>query len=143
LQIHSLETINIEANLSGISKASDWLSSLFERYHVPSKKQAALDHCLDEALMNVLMHGGEDAKDSIITIFFDIKTVADVKEFLLTIVDSGIPFNPIQFIPKPLPQSLEEVVPGGLGVGIIQRMSDRLEYKFEKGQNVLTLSFII
>ncbi len=143
MQIHSLEKINIEANLSGIGKANDWLSGLFERYHVPLKKQAAIDHCLDEVLMNILMHGGENAKDSIITVCFNVKTAADVKEILLSIMDSGIPFNPLQFTPKPLPKSLDEVVPGGLGVGIIQRMSDRLDYEFEEGQNVLTLSFII
>lgn len=143
MQIQSLEKINIKANLYGIGKANDWLGGLFERYDVPSKKQAALDHCLDEVLMNILMHGGKNAQNSIITISFDVKNVSDVKEILLTVVDSGIPFNPLQFTPKPLPKSLDEIVPGGLGVGIIQRMSDRLEYEFREGKNVLTLSFII
>jgi anti-sigma regulatory factor (Ser/Thr protein kinase) len=137
---HPVETINIEANLKDIGEANHWLTGLFEQYHVPSNKAKALDHCLDEVLMNILMHGGPEVKDSRISLSFCSKDLVNRTEVNLTITDSGIPFNPMKFTPKELPKTLDEVVPGGLGVGIIQKMSDRLEYEREDGKNVLTLT---
>ena len=137
---HPLESINIEASLKGVGVASNWLSGLLERYHVPANKARAFDHCLDEVLINIIMHGGPEAKESQISLSFFIQALVNGAEANLTITDSGIPFNPLKFIPKELPKTLDEVVPGGLGVGIIQRMSDRLKYEREDGRNVLTLT---
>jgi anti-sigma regulatory factor (Ser/Thr protein kinase) len=137
---HPLEIINIEANLTDIGVANNWLSGLFEQYHVPTNKAKALDHCLDEVLMNIIMHGGPEAKVSRISLCFYTQTLVNGTEANLTITDSGIPFNPLRFTPKDLPKTLDEAVPGGLGVGIIQKMSDRLEYEREDGKNVLTLT---
>jgi serine/threonine-protein kinase RsbW len=137
---HPVETINIKANLIDIGVANHWLIALFEQYHVPSNKAIALDHCLDEVLMNILMHGGPEVKDSRISLSFCSKDLVNSTEVNLTITDSGIPFNPLKFTPKELPKTLDELVPGGLGVVIIQEMSDRLEYERKDGKNVLTLT---
>lgn len=138
---HSLETINIEANLSDIGIANRWLNVLFEQYHVPANKAQAIDHCLDEVLMNIVMHGGPEAQDSKISLNFCFKDMmVNSTEVNLTITDSGIPFNPLKFTPKELPKTLDELFPGGLGVGIIQKMSDRLEYERKDNKNVLTLT---
>ena len=107
---------------------------------MPTNKAKALDHCLDEVLMNIIMHGGPEAKVSRISLCFYTQTLVNGTEANLTITDSGIPFNPLRFTPKDLPKTLDKVVPGGLGVGIIQKMSDRLEYEREDGKNVLTLT---
>ena len=136
---YPLETINIETNLIGIGIANRWLCDLFEQYHVPASKAQALDHCLDEVLMNIFMHGGTEARDSGISLSFFTNALVNYIEANLIITDSGIPFNPLKFTPKVLPKTLDEVVPGGLGVGIIQKMSDRLEYMRVDGKNVLTL----
>lgn len=137
---HPLETIKIEANLKDIGAANNWLGGLLEQHHVPANKAKALDHCLDEVLMNIIMHGGPEAKDSQISLSFFTQVLVNGAEANLTITDSGIPFNPLKFTPKELPKTLDEVVPGGLGVGIIQRMSDRLKYERKNGRNVLALT---
>ncbi len=59
----------------------------------------------------------------------------------ITIRDDGIPFNPLA---NPVnltftPSSLEYRKIGGFGILVVLRMMDKVTYRHERGQNVLTL----
>jgi len=134
-----LATLAINADRSEVRAAADWLHEVTHQHEVPQNKAIALDQCLDEVLMNIVMHGGTSATNSPVHLSFELTQ----KEAAITVSDSGKPFDPVNAPTKPRPMSLDEAEPGGLGLSIIKGLSNHLNYEFKDGRNVLTFAVAI
>jgi anti-sigma regulatory factor (Ser/Thr protein kinase) len=92
--------------------------------------------CLEEALSNVIRHGYEgDAHREIVVQFR-----SDEDELVFTIEDTAPHFRPAE-MPMTQPKSLEELTPGGLGIPLMRRFADRVEWEPLPIGNRLTLAF--
>jgi anti-sigma regulatory factor (Ser/Thr protein kinase) len=134
-----LASLAINADRSEVRTAADWLHDVALKYEVPQNKAIALDQCLDEILMNIMMHGGSSAANTPVHLSFTLTP----KEAAITVSDSGKPFDPVNAPLKPRPTSLEDAEPGGLGLSIIKGLSNHLNYEFKEGRNVLTFAVAI
>lgn len=54
-------------------------------------------------------------------------------------VDRGVPFDPLKKKDADITLSAEERQIGGLGILMVKRSMDHVEYAYEDGQNILTL----
>jgi len=100
-----------------------------------------LDHCLDEALANVIRHGGPAALSSPVHLQFGVRRGAGACTAELSVSDGGVPFDPStreDFAPHST--SLADAVPGGLGLRLIRNFSDNLSYHHSQGRNHLTIT---
>ena len=134
-----MATLAINADRSEVRAAADWLHEVAHQYEVPQNKAIALDQCLDEVLMNIVMHGGSSAATTPVQLSFALTP----KEAAITVSDSGKPFDPVNAPAKPRPMTLEEAEPGGLGLSIIKGLSNHINYEFKNGRNVLTFGVAI
>jgi anti-sigma regulatory factor (Ser/Thr protein kinase) len=94
---------------------------------------------LDEAIINVIVHGYED------TSAHDINVALRLDEGLLTIRidDDGVAYNPLD---APLPRfdlPIEQRRIGGLGVHIMKTLARSVEYRRENDRNHLTIQMNI
>lgn len=128
--------LQVRADASDVREASVWLEQTGRTKSVPSDQLHKLDMCLNEALANIIEHGGPAAQLSPVRISFDAK----VNSATLTITDSGLAFNPLVAVHKLLPLTLAEVEPGGLGLGLMSSFSDDVAYVYEQGRNCLTFT---
>jgi anti-sigma regulatory factor (Ser/Thr protein kinase) len=128
----------IRSEISEIRRASAWLESAGNAYGVPPDHIYRLDICLNEALANIFSHAGEAAMAGSIGINLCFTNNQDKSEFTLTVSDSGKPYNPIAAKKKPRPTTLEDTEPGGLGVLMIEKLSDTHHYNYRDGCNLLT-----
>jgi anti-sigma regulatory factor (Ser/Thr protein kinase) len=98
-----------------------------------------LELVLEETVMNLATHafpagGGH----------FDLQVdVVDGKELVLRFSDDGIAFDPVQAAVPARPASLEAAVPGGLGLMLVRRNAQRIDYRRRDGRNVLTVALAI
>jgi serine/threonine-protein kinase RsbW len=66
---------------------------------------------------------------------------ADDNDFIIEIIDSGIPFD-ITSVPDPdITDDADKRKVGGLGVFLMKKMVDGLRYRRESGRNILELIF--
>jgi serine/threonine-protein kinase RsbW len=94
---------------------------------------------LEEAMMNVVMHGGSDSvQQAPLNIEVSMRLLEGFVE--LRLADNGQPFDPRDAPPPMAAKSAEEAVPGGLGVHFMRRFSSTLDYSRADGQNVLTMT---
>lgn len=93
---------------------------------------------LNEVLENIILHGGANALSSPVELELDVVADANGGKAGVTVSDAGIAFNPLSVAEKLLPKTLDEAAPGGLGLVMIRRFSDRLEYRHDAGRNHLT-----
>ena len=60
--------------------------------------------------------------------------------FTIVLRDAGVPFNPLDKPDPDVTLPAEEREVGGLGIYLCKKLMDRIEYKYEDGCNVLTMS---
>ena len=90
---------------------------------------------LDEILTNVISYGYPEGGEHVITVRLAVKGV----ELMIEVEDDGRPFNPLEIAPPALEKSPEERPIGGLGLHLVRKMMDRLEYRRERDRNVLVM----
>ncbi|OYW31505.1 MAG: hypothetical protein B7Z51_05095 [Methyloversatilis sp. 12-65-5] len=133
------EEMAIRADIEDLRVASAWLGKTGEEHGLPAEQIMRLDQCLDEALANVIAHAGPSAHNDPVNLVLATRRRGRQGEAALTVIDSGIPFDPLSVQPKPRPASLLDAEPGGLGLMMMQTFADVLEYRHHAGRNHLTV----
>lgn len=130
-------TLSINACPDEFSRAAVWLEDECRLRDIPSEHQHRLDLCLDEALANVLRHGGDDAQAMPVelTLKFGEEGGECTRSMVLTISAGGVAFDPTGHVQRAPPGSLEEAEPGGLGVLMMRSNSDEMHYRREGNRN--------
>jgi anti-sigma regulatory factor (Ser/Thr protein kinase) len=103
----------------------------------------------DDVLKFKLRLSIEEAVENVVRYAYDggigwLETNIDFNQdtLLLTIQlrDAGVPFNPLEKEDPDLTLSAEERNIGGLGIYLCKKMMDNIEYRYEDGNNVLTMT---
>lgn len=133
--------LTMSAGMWDASRASAWLESAAVAERVPRHEIVRLDHCLDEAVANVIQHGGPSALASPVRLQFHVRRHQGDCIAELAVADCGVAFDASMCHPEALPRpaSLDEAEPGGLGLLMIRKFSDDLSYERDEDENHLTI----
>jgi anti-sigma regulatory factor (Ser/Thr protein kinase) len=131
--------LSIRANPSDVAQASMWLERECHQRGVPAGQIVRLDLCLNEALANVILHGGEKALQAPVQLELTVEKSSTRHHAILTVVDFGAAFYPEAYQLKPSPSSLVDAEPGGLGVRMMRSFSDGLDYLRHDQMNELKI----
>ena len=88
--------------------------------------------------MNIISYAYED-DENIGEILIGYEYDKKDNYVILKMCDYGIKFNPIEEKDPDLSTDIMERDIGGLGVFLIKKISDFIEYEREKGMNILTI----
>jgi serine/threonine-protein kinase RsbW len=134
-------SLTIRAEAEEVRRASAWLESTARAQRVPPEQIVRLDHCLDEALANVMRHGGPTAFASPIRLALEVQRGDGWCSAELLVADEGIAFDPscLMLELPPRPATLAQAEPGGLGLLMIRSFADDLSYQRSEGVNQLTM----
>ncbi len=127
-------------NVRVYREASTWLLDVANLNHILPEHFDRLELLLNEALANVINYGGDVSPNSEIELHFHFVTNSVMHEATITVVDDGIEFNPLEKTTEALPQTLEEAVPGKLGIHLIKNIADRLSYQYYNNRNHFSFS---
>lgn len=99
--------------------------------------EAVLDTQLavEEAITNVIVHGYQQKGNEIRIACRVIDGAIEIR-----ITDSAPPFNPLSLPTPDLDSDVNERRIGGLGIYLIRRVMDGVEYAYEGGNNIFTLT---
>lgn len=70
----------------------------------------------------------------------EVSAEQDGKIFRLTFADAGKPFDPLQTADPDIKSRPEERPIGGLGIFVVKKLMDKVEYRRENNRNILTLT---
>ena len=103
----------------------------------------------DEALCFKLRLSIEEAVDNVVRYAYDggigwleVGTRIDNDAPILTIElrDAGTPFNPLDRDDPDITLSAEDRQIGGLGIFLCKKLMDSISYRYEDGNNILTMT---
>ena len=130
---HRLE---LAPDLAEISRLLDWVGTCCDKAGIRGETVFKLSLALEEAVANVIHHGFGDLPPPH---RIAVEVTIDADRVTALVIDNGQPFDP-SAVPEPdanLP--LEQRSPGGLGVHLIRRLMDRVDYRRVGGENRLRL----
>ncbi len=94
---------------------------------------------LDEVLTNVMSYGYTDDRTHEITVRLGISDGRSPRRIEVQVEDDGRPFNPLEVPPPNVDAPVEDRPIGGLGIYLVRRAMDDLEYRRQRGKNVLVM----
>jgi sigma-B regulation protein RsbU (phosphoserine phosphatase) len=91
----------------------------------------------EEILTNIIEYGYENRNDGHI----DLRLEINERNLIMTFKDGGKPFNPlIEVVSPDLNLDDGERSQGGFGFFLVQELSERVDYTYRDGKNILTVS---
>jgi len=136
--LSQFDELTIGASGAEVRRASEWLEAACRQRNVPPALVEQLALCLNEALANVFTHGGGLALAMPIRLLLEVRLDPDCGKASVTVSDAGTAFNPLSIPQREPPRSLDEASPGGLGLVMIRRCADWLDYRHQDGRNHFT-----
>ena len=103
--------------------------------NLPTTVLQAADLCLEEHITNVIQYGLAGCGLQAIVVQLSLNQDC----FVVEVKDDGKPFNPLNNPEVNTTIPLEQKPVGGLGIHLMRRFMDELEYRRECGQNILTM----
>jgi anti-sigma regulatory factor (Ser/Thr protein kinase) len=132
--------LSLSVDAADVRTASTWLERVSCACGVPDEQIYRLDLCLNEVLANILAHGGSTVETEPVLLALHTRPGEEYSAAALTITDAGRAFNPLTTSPQPVPLTLAEATPGGLGLTMLSHFSDDLSYRYHAGRNHLTIT---
>ena len=123
------------ADIKVLDSVIAFLEEELEKAECSPKFMMTFAVALEELFVNVAHYAYPDAPG---TVAIGIDTEGD--SIVLRLVDNGIPFDPVAKTDPDVTLSAEERKIGGLGIFMVKKSMDSMNYVRQDGKNILTIS---
>ncbi len=129
-----LRELEIEAKDANLDTVLDLVNGQLEALDCPSGIMIKMAVAVEELFVNIAhyAYGDKVGMAKIIT-----ETQDDPRGISITFIDSGIPYNPLLKEDPDVTLSAEERQIGGLGIYMVKKTVDKIDYSYEDGKNIL------
>ena len=128
-----MKELTIIANTENLYKVMDFVESELKQSGCPRKMRSRIALIAEEIFTNIAYYAyGSETGSATVRISAD-------KDVLLEFSDSGVPYNPLEKPDPDIDKSAEDREPSGLGIFMVKKMADSLEYRHSENKNILTV----
>lgn len=124
------------ADVNALSDVQAFFEGALEQLACPMKTQIAISVAIEEIFVNIAHYAYPNGNGEAVAGFaFD----PDSRNATFEFRDKGIPFDPLKQKEPDITLSAEERGIGGLGILITRKTMDSVTYRYENGENILTM----
>ncbi len=127
--------VELKNQLSEIERLARIVDDFGRRHQIEAQTICNMKLALDEILTNIISYAYDDAKEHIIVIRLSL----DQEKWTVEVEDDGRPFNPLNAPEPDTKQLLGERPIGGLGIHLVRKLIDELEYRRQNDRNILVM----
>jgi len=132
-----MESITVPATLESLARISDFITDATARVGLDEHTAWQVQLAVDEAATNIIQHSYDAATPGEI----ELQWRMEDDRLTVTLRDSGRRFNPDDVPPPDISSPLEERQAGGLGLYLMNKLMDTVEFTFgDPRGNFLTMS---
>lgn len=125
--------LTVDASVSAMESIQSFVGDLLEKCDCTMKAQYQISVVIDEIYANIASYSGASQAE----VAFDFDEGS--RTVTLTFTDDGKPYNPLEAKEPDTSLSADERPIGGLGIFIVRKTMDEVDYEYREGKNVLTL----
>ncbi|MBQ5681882.1 MAG: SpoIIE family protein phosphatase, partial [Peptococcaceae bacterium] len=124
--------LSINPTMESVPLVAAFVEEHLEKFEVPAKLSAKLMVAVDEIYSNIVRYSGASEAQ--------IRLVKEEELVQLIFTDDGEPYNPLNAKAPDVTASAEDRAIGGLGIFMVRKMMDNVEYEYTNDRNKLTLT---
>ncbi|MDR3295046.1 MAG: ATP-binding protein [Clostridiales Family XIII bacterium] len=103
----------------------------------PPETQIQIDLAVEEIFVNIARYAyGSEGGDAVVS----YELMEDPLRMRIRFQDEGVPYNPLLKEDPDISLSAEKRPVGGLGIFLVKKLMDQMEYRRENGRNILTVT---
>jgi serine/threonine-protein kinase RsbW len=125
----------LKSRLSELNTLCRHLEDCGSVMELPQKCLFEINLGLDELFTNIISYGFEDKSEHQIR----FSLAKDEETLVVQVEDDGKPFNPLEAAGPAVSDDLDSINIGGLGIHLVKKMMDAIDYQRVKGRNRLIL----
>ena len=129
--------LTVDALVSNLAQVLAFVDGQLETMDCSMKAQMQIDVAVEEIYVNIAnyAYAPETGKA-----YISVQPDPDNASVTIEFRDNGIPFDPLAKADPDVTLSAEERNIGGLGIYMVKKSMDALEYSRKDGQNILTIT---
>ena len=135
-----MKELTIEAKVANLQQVLDFVDENLKSMRCPMKILMQIDVAVEEIYVNVASYAYAPNTGSV-TIRMDLQE--HPRTVVITFIDSGIPYNPLAKEDPDVTLSAEDRAIGGLGIYMVKKSMDKMEYEYKDKQNILKMYKVI
>lgn len=126
--------IKVLATLENLETVTEFIDKQLE--NCPMKIVTQINLAVEEIFVNIVKYAYKSEIGNA-TIRCEVKD--NPKRIVIDFLDEGIPYNPMINDDPDITLSAEERNIGGLGIFMVKKLVNEIEYTFKDGKNILTI----
>ncbi len=132
----TMKELTIKAAIENIEKVTNFVNAELEALDCSYKAEMQIDLAIDELFGNIANYAyNPETGDATVR----LEVEEDPLSVIITFSDNGKPFNPLEAKEPDTTLSAEERQIGGLGIFIVKKYMDMIDYDYRDGQNILRI----
>ena len=131
--------LSVPGSDEGVRTALDTLAAWFAGHGLSKAVTWPMEVSLDEVLANVVHHGLAGRAEAQVDVEIRLDTATQPPDCELVVSDDGPSFDPLAAAEPNTALGVEERPIGGLGITLVRRLMDVVEYERRGGRNRLRM----
>ncbi len=132
----SMKKLTIQATVDNLDEVLAFVDGILEAADCPMKTQMQIDVAVEEIFVNIANYAyTPDVGNAVI----GVDVIGEPPCAHISFSDSGMPYNPLEKEDPDVTLTAEQRAIGGLGIFMVKKTMDAMDYEYRHGQNLLTL----
>ena len=131
-----MKEITLPATIENIEKATEFVNVELEKIKCPPRAKAEIDVAIDELFSNIANYA---YKTNVGKVTMKLEMQENPQAVTITFIDNGIPYDPLKRADPNISLSANDREIGGLGVFMVKKSMDSVEYEYKDNHNILKI----
>ena len=131
-----MKELTLEAVAENIPAVTDFVNTELETLGCSFAVQAQIDIAIDELFGNIANYAYKPGTGPA-TVQVEIED--DPVSVIITFLDNGKAFNPLEREDPDITLPARKRKPGGLGIFMVRKTMDNIDYEYREGKNILRI----
>lgn len=128
-------SIRINCSTDNLRVVRDFVLDFLHPYALSEIVLNQIKLAVDEIAANIIIHSNQEDETKYLKL--NVSRVGEC--FLFELHDQGIAFNPKDYQKPNIKQRILDGQPGGMGIALVERIMDKVEYETQNNHNVCRL----
>jgi len=133
--MHIFPRIKLPAKIENLEYLIEFVSDCANKQGIDRKRIIEIEISTEEALVNIFNYAYQNVDGDVAIICKSDEN----NKFVIEIEDSGVPFNLLSLKEPDTTLDISERNVGGLGIFLMRKLMDDVQYKRKEDRNVLTM----
>jgi serine/threonine-protein kinase RsbW len=131
-----MKEVTVAAVIENVGSVTKFVDDFLDSQECSRKAKMQINIAIDEIFSNISYYAYQNETGQVT---MKVEMQDDPKAVCITFIDYGIPYNPLEKEDPDITLSIEEREIGGLGIYMVKKNMDEMEYEHSEGKNILVL----